>query len=95
MGTDYSCSHAASLLAQLPYGSAVRIANDPSERWDPGDYILARIEFDLQCIALRGSKRVKPRMMRTPIDDARLEIARRSVDKDDLADKLGIPKDRR
>lgn len=95
MGESFGVSHAAVLCAQLPRGSRVRTANDPSERWTEGEYILSLIEFDIQCIALRGAKHAKPRMMRTPRDDARLERARRSVDKDELAEKLGIPEGRR
>lgn len=95
MGEAYSVRHAAALCDQLPRESRLAQAQDPSLRWPDEAYILARIEFDLQCIALRGSKRARPRMMRTPIDDARLERARRSVDKDALADALGIDEDRR
>ena len=95
MGTDFTASHAAALCAQLPRCSRVSVANDPAKRWGEFEYTLALIEFDLQCIAMRGAKHAKPRMMRTPIDDARLERARKSIDKDELADKLGIPEGRR
>ena len=96
MGGGYSVEHAAALCAQLPSESRCARADDPSNEWSYVGYLLARIEYDLQCIALKGVKRAKPRMVRTPIDSARAKrMSERTKDPDEIADALGIPDDRR
>lgn len=94
MGTAYSARHAAVLMLQLPPRCRLRRAYDKSAEWSEEAYLLARLDYDLQCIALRGTK-ITPRMMRTPADAARVDRMRMRADPDEIADKLGIPKDRR
>lgn len=69
-------------------------ANNKSNEWGSTEYILARIEYDLQAVLMRGTK-YEPRMMRTPADEERVDRMRARVDKDKIADLLGIPEDRR
>lgn len=69
-------------------------ANNKSNEWGSAEYILARIEYDLQAVLMRGTK-YEPRMMRTPADEERVDRMRARVDKDKIADLLGIPEDRR
>lgn len=69
-------------------------ANNKSNEWGSTEYILARIEYDLQAVLMRGTK-YEPRMMRTPADEERVDRMRARADKDKIADLLGIPEDRR
>lgn len=69
-------------------------ANNKANEWGSTEYILARIEYDLQAVLMRGTK-YEPRMMRTPADEERVDRMRARVDKDKIADLLGIPEDRR
>lgn len=94
MGADFSAFHAAVLCAQLPRESRVSRANDKTNEWGSVEYLMARIEYDLQAILMKGTK-LEPRMMRTPADEQRVDNMRAKVDKDELAEKLGIPKERR
>ena len=69
-------------------------ANNKANEWGSTEYMLARIEYDLQAVLMRGTK-YEPRMMRTPADEERVDRMRARADKDKIADLLGIPEDRR
>lgn len=74
MGADYSCAHAAALLAHMPYGSALGMAVDPSQAWTSTDYLLRQIEYDLRVLSwqIAGDRgKQKPKPIPTPGDDAR------------------------
>lgn len=77
MGCAYTVGHAAALAANLPYGSALRSAVDPSQEWSPTDYLLAAIEFDIRCLGYSG-KGPKPKRVPTPADGARRAPVRAS-----------------
>lgn len=94
MGLQFSAVHAAALCAQLPRESRVSRANNKANEWGSTEYLLARIEYDLQAVLMRGTK-YEPRMMRTPADEERVDRMRARADKDKIADLLGIPEDRR
>lgn len=71
MGTDYSYSHAAVLVTQLPSNSRVSIAIDPDSAWEAQTWFLSYIEYDLRVLAWQNTKdaqkgRNKPKPNKTP-----------------------------
>lgn len=93
MGRSYSIEHAAALVANMPRGSALGRAVDPSQAWGVTDYILTAIEYDLRCISwqLAGDRRAKrPKPIETPERSATRarSIARETKEKRDRIESI-------
>lgn len=76
MGADFSPSHAAALVAQLPRESRVMRRYDADLEWDDATYFLARIEYDLRVLIWQKTKdaqrgRNKPEFPKLPRDARR------------------------
>lgn len=56
MGRDYSTSHAAALVAQLPEGARVRLAYAPDAAWTSERSLLAAIVNDLNWLVWAQTK---------------------------------------
>lgn len=100
MGEDYTRSHAAALVAQLPEESRCRRALRPEpDPWGDVEYMLRDIHYFLHCLCYRGTEdakhgRNRPRPIESPRE--RLEKAEeiRVADPRGVAEALGIPEDR-
>lgn len=87
----------------LPPDSRLAKAESPELEWDVPTYILSTIEHDLRVIAWQrtedGQKgRNYPKHMTTPLDrerERRAELSSTPEMQSMVADKLGIPEDRR
>lgn len=98
---SFSAWHAAELAAHMPQGSLLYAAVDPSAAWGASEYLLHAIEYDLRTFAwsMAGGRKAgaKPSPLPTPKDAARkakaLNFDKREAE--EIADLLGIPKDRR
>lgn len=103
MGRDYSCAHAAALVAQLPPQSRLMVARDGSLAWDEPTYLLSHIEHAIRVLAWQQTedarkRRNYPKHIETPADRERDRHSAESSTpefKRYVADKLGIPEDRR
>lgn len=103
MGVDYTCSHAAALVEMLPIDSRVARSEHSSLEWSNSEYLLAAIEYDLRVLAWQQTddarhRRNFPKPIETPLDrerEARAEESSTPEFKRYVADKLGIPEDRR
>lgn len=103
MGHAYTRRHAAALVATLPPGSRIHVAERPELAWDELTYLVASAEYSLRVLrwqrtedGLRG--RNKPVPVKTPADLARERSEARAATPEEMgavADRLGIPKDRR
>ena len=103
MGTDYTASHAASLVATLPRDSRIARAEHPELEWAEETYVLAAIKHGIDVLVWQNTedarhKRGYPKPMRTPADRAR-ELHNERVSTPErmarVADALGLPPDRR
>lgn len=56
MGVDYTHSHAAILLSQLPAESRLLKAEDADLEWSQETYFLAQIEYDLRILIWQRTK---------------------------------------
>lgn len=103
MGAEFTASHAAALAAQLPAASRVARAEHPELAWDEATYILSHMERTLRVIAWQRTedgqhRRNFPQHMETPADrerERRAEASATPEAMERIADRLGIPKDRR
>lgn len=93
VGEACSVRHAAALAAQLPAESRVSRAACPGNEWGASEYILRLIEHDLRMLAWSG-KGSRPKPVKTP-EELRRRAASADVDVAALAERLGIPEDRR
>lgn len=97
LGDEYTVEHAGALFEHLPKESATVKEIDPSQEWGPVEYLLARIEYDLRCLAY-GGKGPRPKPMKTPADCAKRKAHGPKASKHEMskvADALGIPEERR
>lgn len=90
MGDGYTVAHAAALASQLPRGSRLSCAMSPENEWGVTDHLLRVIEHDLRSIAWNG-KGERPKPLRIP----RKPKPARPADNGAIAEKLGIPEERR
>lgn len=103
MGAEYTCSHAAALVAMLPPQSRLMVQRNGALAWDDATYLLSHIDHDLRVLAWQQTedarhKRNYPKHIETPADrerDRRAEESSTPEFKRYVADKLGIPEDRR
>ncbi len=97
MGQTVSIKHAACLAAQLPQQARTLCAENKANQWPETNYLLAGIDMRLQNLAYiqTNGKGTKPRMIHTPLDDAKAEAAVRNYSQEDVAQALGIPRERR
>lgn len=93
---------AAELAENLPNGSALKRAVNPSLEWDTPAYLLALIEYELRTLMWSmGDERKRgprPEPMDTPADRERRSRMGRPASRSEMnrvADRLGIPEDRR
>lgn len=93
---------AAELAENLPQDSALKRAMNPSLQWGEEGYLLSLIEYELRLLmwSMSDQKRrgSKPEPIETPADAERRRRMSRPVTRaemDRVADRLGIPKDRR
>ncbi len=96
IGKGCGWSRAASLLVALPPESMVRRAL--GDGWSTAERMLASVEFSLRVLRWYqtedGAKGVNaPRFLESPNELA--DIAEHGHTKDEIADLLGIPEDRR
>lgn len=99
MGIGYSVHHASCLAAHMPPDSALYAAIEPANEWGASEYLLAQIDYDIRCLSwgLAGGKKSKspqPKRIETPAQRKPKTDYTRD-DMDEIADALGIPKDRR
>lgn len=86
MGADFTCSHAAVLMLQLPTSSRVARKLNYGNEWDDATYMLAAIEYDLRVLIWQKTKdaqhnRNKPKPNETPHDIARKRERAEGFDK--------------
>lgn len=93
---------AAELAEHLPPDSALMRAVSPSLEWGEEGYLLALIEYELRSLmwSMSDPKRrgSRPQPVETPADAerrARLAQPVSRAEMDRVADRLGIPQDRR
>lgn len=92
MGEEYSISHAATLVAQLPETSRVARMLNPDNEWTDAVYLLNAIEYDLRVLIWQKTKdgekgRNKPKPNETPHERARKRARLENLDKG-LVDKV-------
>lgn len=103
MGEAYTAAHAAALVRMLPRESRLARVESPALEWSEAEYLLARIEHTLRVLAWQRSKdgqhgRNYPEKLQTPYDRERARRVAASSTPEAMryvADRLGIPEDRR
>lgn len=94
MGEDFSHSHAASLMLQLPSSSRVSRKLNPDNEWDDATYLLSAIEYDLRILIWQKTKdaqrnRNRPKPNATPHDLAEKRKRAEGFDKGFIDNILG------
>lgn len=86
MGVDYSFSHAACLVSQLPSSSRISRTIYPENDWSDETHFLAAIEYDLRVLIWQNTKdgqkgRNKPKPNKTPSDLEKEQQRKNGFDK--------------
>lgn len=94
MGVDYSYSHAAILVGQLPRSSRVISAICPDAEWDQATWFLSSIEHGIRVLIWQntrdGSRGVNaPQPVKAPSDRKREASRMKDFDKDFVMRILG------
>ena len=95
MGADYTHSHAAALLTQLPRTSRMAAAIEPDCSWSDEMHMLASIDYSLRILVWQRSKdaqhnRNRPKPPMTPSQMARERDRAKGFDKALVDRVLGI-----
>ena len=94
MGIDYSYSHAASILRQLPSNSRIARAENPDAEWTDDTWFLAQIEYGVRLLMWAQTKdaekgRNRPEPPQTPREAALEKERGANVDRDFVERILG------
>lgn len=95
MGTDYSYSHAAVLVTQLPPNCRIAVKENPDAAWDTQTWFMWQMEHSLRVLAWQNTKdaqkkRNQPKPAKTPKELHAERMRAANFDKQLIDRVLGI-----